>query len=108
MAAPLSPAHYSFSWALGVVEQLRRKYPRATEIFCETWVVTDRELAAALAKRDAIYPQCREVIHMLDNYLKRGWNGYNTLTDVTVEIAYLRRKGWDRLADRLAEKKLSR
>lgn len=95
------PASYSFSWALRVVNELKGKYPRATETAKRFLSIDDRNLATYLAKGDPLWPKLRDFIRTIDSWERKGlgdgWNYSN--------VKYLRdqfnRKGGERIAERL-------
>lgn len=97
----MTPAHYSFSWAAGVVNQLEKKYPRATAIVYEITGITSRNMAAFLATNDEVFPQLRELIHWHDNWIRSSPKHVFGKQDVRETAMICRRKGWERLADRL-------
>lgn len=97
----MTPANYPVSWALTIVYRLKETYPRATEIVKQNLEINDRNLAVYLARRDPIFPQIRELIHIYDNWLKRTKSDMTTTQELRETAYYLRRKGWERLADRL-------
>jgi hypothetical protein len=97
----LKPASYSYSWAMSVVNQLYDKYPRATEVVKEILQITDRHLAAYLANADPLWPDLRNLVKVVDNDLKSCAQPWNTPAHVKCTSIYLRRKGKERLADRL-------
>jgi len=70
----LNPAHYSLTWANGVISALRRKYPRATEDVEKILGITDRNLAAFLAHNDPVFPHVRDMVHSLQAWRDRGAN----------------------------------
>lgn len=63
---PYSTAHYSYSWAYGVVETLERKYARAAIITYKLLGIDTKILAKYLANGDPIYPQIRDFMHRVD------------------------------------------
>jgi len=63
----LNTARYSYSWSLGVVNDLKRKYPRATEMMKQILDLSDRNLVAYLATGDPLWPDLRNMVHALDN-----------------------------------------
>jgi len=95
------PASYSFSWALSVVESLKRKYTRATETVERILDIDDRILANYLAKGDPVFAQLRAIIHTVDSWQRHGgWSG-NTPTDVYWLRLQMLQKGYDRPVGRL-------
>jgi hypothetical protein len=99
----LNPARYSYSWAASVVERLKEKYARATDHVETILDITDRDLANFLARGDPVFPQLREFIHIMDNWDRTSQRPDHYLTDVNQISSYIRRKGWERLANRLDE-----
>jgi hypothetical protein len=99
----LKPAKYSYSWAQSVIDKLKEKYPRATETVCIILDITEKDLAKYLAIGDNIFPQLRELIRMCDNWIKTSSPEADTIQVCSCGSWYLRRKGWERIADRLDE-----
>jgi hypothetical protein len=95
------PAHYSYRWAFGVVQELKRKYARGTETVERILGITDKNLAQFLAYSDNIWPILRKLIQFCDN-CKDSRGGYYTDVKVKREIRmnpfYLRHP---RIIDRL-------
>jgi len=101
----LIPARYSYSWALARVRELERKHARATETVCKLLQITERNLAAFLATGDPAFPQIREFIHWVENWDNTCSRPDQYETDFKAIVYYLRRRGRERLADRLDEVK---
>ncbi len=101
MDGPLTPAHYSRSWAENVIKQVAGKYPRATEDVKKILDITDRNLAAYLASGDPLWPKLRLMVQIAANWESRAnWQGW-TPSNVRYLAIEMRRKGSFRLADRI-------
>lgn len=72
MAAPLTPAAYSFSWALTVVQQAKRKHARVADLWCEFHGLSDRQLAKLIATGRPEWPQLRRALQIFDNWLQHS------------------------------------
>jgi len=66
--APLIPAKYSYSWALGVVERVCEKYTRGSYDVCEFLRITKRILANYVAKGDPLWPHLRDLIRWTNSF----------------------------------------
>ena len=69
---PLTPAHYSYSWALGVVKKAMEKHARVATFWCEFHGLTDRQLAKLIAEGRPEWPQLRRMLQIFDNWLKHS------------------------------------
>jgi hypothetical protein len=97
----LIPAKYSYSWALGVVNRLRDKYPRATEDVKRILKVSDRNLAAFLATGDPVFVDLRNLIHFCDN-AARPLSNYYTDVELLQRISmFWRSKSGERVKKRV-------
>lgn len=97
----MNPAHYSFSWANGVVEKLRRKYARATDTVEAILAISDRDLAKYLANADPVFPKLRDMIHIADNWIQRGANLTTNPTQLACFLTTIRYRTNQRILDRL-------
>lgn len=92
---------YSFTWAEHVVNLLTQKHARGVNAFKRVFEVNDRQLACFLARGDPIWPQIRDIIHLMENWEKKGcsWDIYST--DVKLLRQHLHRTQRLRLLGRL-------
>jgi hypothetical protein len=65
----LKPA-YSFSWAFNVVQDLKSKYPRATEFVWKLLDITDKHATAFLAFGDKMWIDLRDLTHRTQKWLE--------------------------------------
>jgi len=93
---------YSLTWAIWVVNNLKRKHPRATETILYWLAISEKQAALFLATGDEVWPQIRFCIKTLDYLItERGFliskQAYRYIEKV------VQGKSWDRLAKRLDE-----
>jgi hypothetical protein len=69
MAKPLTPARYSYSWALTVVQKAKNAHPRVADFWCEFHGLTDRQLARLIAEARPEWPELRRALKIFDNWL---------------------------------------
>ena len=105
-SAPREPRKllYSRSWALWVVQNLKRKHTRATETILYWLAISEKEASLFLATGDEVWPQIRFCIKTLDYLItERGFliskQAYRYIEKV------VQGKDWKRLAARLDESK---
>jgi hypothetical protein len=97
----LNPASYPYSWALERAQDLYRAHPRATETVLELLDISLKQLALFLAKRDPVWVDIRDAIHLAENWIRNRGCTTQTFRVEGIFALELRRKGKERLADRL-------
>lgn len=74
-------ALYSRSWAYGVLYDMCRKYPRATEVVRELLQLTNAQWVNYLVYGDKLWPELRRFVKIVDNWQSRpGWQGWTPYT----------------------------
>lgn len=68
-------SYYSLNWAVGVVGNLRDKYPRATEFLRETLALSYRNLASICATRPTPWRMLREMVKSADSWYSKCFAG---------------------------------
>lgn len=66
------PAHYSYSWALTVVNDALQKHARVSEDFLRFTGLSPRQLARLIAEGRPEWPQLRRMLQILDNWATRS------------------------------------
>lgn len=97
------PAHYSYSWARSVIQGFTNKYARATNLAWTFLGITSEDAAKYLARGDPVWPQIRILVHIIDNWeLSQGFGGWDATAKSLLRLT-IARKGYKRLAERLAK-----
>ena len=98
--APSTPK-YSFKWAATIVDQVQRKYARATEMVCEVLDITPRDLVKYLAYGDPLWHILRTCIANTDNNIKYYGMRYTPTHLLSIFTGKLKEKRFGNQAERL-------
>jgi hypothetical protein len=71
MSETLQNTKYSLKWASHVVENLWNKYPRATELVCQEYGVTQRKATWLLANHQNRWVRYRKAVKIVDKWIQK-------------------------------------
>ena len=83
----MTPAHYSYSWALSVVEKALEKHARVSESFLLFTGLSTRQLAKLIAEGRPEWPRLRYLLQVMDNW-EKAQPGYFVTTQAYSNLLY--------------------